>query len=406
MASYRMAAALLAFSSLILFGSTFLLAPTQYSGEPTITAIPFETNGIAGEPFLAKSPEGKIYASWIERRDEQAFMQFSSLSGDGWSAPQEIASGSNWFVNWADVPSITATSGGRMMAHWLERLGEGRYAYGVRYAVSSDEGQTWSGAEWLHGDRSETEHGFVSVEPTPNGYLAVWLDGNGYGTGRQEMAVHSRLVGFDGLLGDEAVVDSRTCDCCPTTLTRLGDGRLLTLYRDRSDEEIRDIMGSFWSNGSWSEPELIHDDGWKIEACPVNGPAVHALDQQFVASWFTVASGAPALHALFSSEDGTEFGKPMRLDLGHPVGRVSTRMMSSTEAAALWIEGSGSETNGLLLRTIATDGSMSDVIQVSPISEGRSSGYPRLESDGSSLIAIWTVSSDPATIKTARIEWK
>ncbi len=371
-----------------------------------VTSIPFPTNGIAGEPFLTKSPEGGVYASWLERQGDTTTFMWSRLEGSAWSSPQTISSGADWFVNWADVPSLTVSGQGRMAAHWLERLGDEKYAYGIRFAVSTDAGQTWSTPEWLHSDRSSTEHGFASIEAIPEGYLAVWLDGNGYATERKEMAIYSRVIRFDGQLEEEQVIDSRTCDCCPTTLNRLEDGRLVTLYRHRSGDEIRDIQASFWEDGTWSKPEVIHEDGWKINACPVNGPSVHAAGNQFVASWFTAASGGPALHALFSDASGSSFGKSTRLDLGHPVGRVSVRMRSETDAAVLWIEGAGSKENGLLLKTMTTGGDVSEAIQVSPISEGRSSGYPRLETDGESLVAIWTVSSDPATIKTARISWK
>ena len=144
---------------------------------PTITPIPFPTTGIAGEPHLTTSPTGTVYSSWIERRDDKAYLMMSSLQGDAWTPASEVASGSNWFVNWADVPSLTVASNGRMMAHWLERLGDGKYAYGVRYSVSANAGKTWATAEWLHADRSESEHGFASVVAHKDGFMAVWLDG-------------------------------------------------------------------------------------------------------------------------------------------------------------------------------------------------------------------------------------
>lgn len=382
------------------------MAPVEVAEKATVTEIPFPTNGIAGEPNLTKSPEGNVYASWLERDGDTTSFFWSSLGNNKWSTPHKIAAGANWFVNWADVPSLTVAGSGRMMAHWLEKLGEDKYAYGVRYVVSGDGGKTWSAPNWLHEDRSPTEHGFASIEATPNGYVAVWLDGNGYATDRKEMAVHSRKIGFNGHLGKETVVDSRTCDCCPTTLTKLADGRMLTLYRDRTGDEIRDIQASFLKGETWSKPVTIYDDEWKINACPVNGPSVHALGNEFAVAWFTAAGGAPRLQGLFSNAAGTRFGDPVALDLGNAVGRVSVRLLGKSKAAALWIEGASSSPNGLVLKSFSANGSVSDAIQVSPISEGRSSGYPRLESDGESLIAMWTVSSTPATIKTARISLK
>ena len=125
-----------------------------------------------------------------------------------------------------------------------------------------------------------------------------------------------------------------------------------------------------------------------------------------MASWFTAAGGEPKINASLSEDGGFAFGDPIRLDLGHPVGRVASRMRSVSEAAVLWIEGSGSTTNGLLLKTISQSGAVSEPIQIAPISEGRSSGYPRMEVDGESLIVMWTAATEPATIQTARVSWK
>ena len=373
---------------------------------PTITAIPFPTSGIAGEPHLTTSPTGTVYSSWIERRDDKAYLMMSSLQGDAWTPASEVASGSNWFVNWADVPSLTVASNGRMMAHWLERLGDGKYAYGVRYSVSANAGKTWATAEWLHADRSESEHGFASVVAHKDGFMAVWLDGKGYAGPEKAMALNSRTIGFDGTMGPEVLLDARTCDCCPTTLTPIGDGRIVALYRGRTPDEVRDIQAVFWQNGTWSEPVTVSEDHWQINACPVNGPSIHANGRRFVASWFTAAGGEPKINASLSEDGGFAFGDPIRLDLGHPVGRVASRMRSVSEAAVLWIEGSGSTTNGLLLKTISQSGAVSEPIQIAPISEGRSSGYPRMEVDGESLIVMWTAATEPATIQTARVSWK
>ncbi|MDG1753564.1 MAG: sialidase family protein [Rhodothermales bacterium] len=382
---------------------------SSFGGTVEVDLIPLQTQGIAGEPHLSGDPDGRVFMSWVERSktdsETEAALRWSELVDGTWTPAQTIAKGADWFVNWADVPSVTAAGSGHMMAHWLQRLGENRYAYGVRYAVSNDEGASWSAPAWLHQDLSPTEHGFVSVVPVPTGYIATWLDGNGYASGTNEMAMHARSIAWDGSLGEESAVDTRTCDCCPTTMTSLEDGTVMAFYRDRSEGEVRDIYTSRFENKTWSEPVPVHNDGWMLQACPVNGPAAHSSDETVAVAWFTAAGGSPAVHVAFSGDQGLTFEAPIQIDSGRPTGRVALRMVSDSEVAVMWIESAGSEEAGLMLKIINRAGKTLHTVKVADTSSARSSGYPRLEKFGDSLIAAWTVPGEPSTLQTAQVSW-
>src|SRR5262249_26990855 len=133
----------------------------------------------SGEPNLAVASDGRVFFSWIESSGQASYLKFSSLSANNqWSAPQTIAQGNNWFVNWADFPSMIALPDGPLAAHWLAKRGAGTYAYNVNFAFSRDGGKTWSKPIVPHRDGSQSEHGFVSLLPAPDGGLgAIWLDG-------------------------------------------------------------------------------------------------------------------------------------------------------------------------------------------------------------------------------------
>ena len=73
------------------------------------------------EPFLFTDKNGLVYLSWIEKIGKNATLKFSFLENEQWSAPAEIATGNNWFVNWADYPVLVADGNGNMMAHYLEK---------------------------------------------------------------------------------------------------------------------------------------------------------------------------------------------------------------------------------------------------------------------------------------------
>jgi len=398
--------------TLILAGCTQAIGGSRTDlvpDDPEVTSIELPTSGIAGEPHLTRDNDGRILASWIEREEGMSRLVFSRLSDRSWTESREISSGDDWFVNWADVPSLAVSDKGVIMAHWLERLGESRYAYGVRFSLSDDAGMTWSDERWLHDDRSPSEHGFVSISPAADGFMASWLDGNRYGQGLNEMSVHARAISDSGELSDEISLDTRTCDCCPVSMSRTGDDEYAVFYRDRSEVEMRDIAVARFSNGSWSKPRAVHEDGWMIEACPVNGPASDTYEGVLGVSWFTLSGGAPTVNTAFSRDGGEKFSDPVQIDLGNPGGRVALRMRSANEMAVVWMEGAardGSESeSGMFLRTVSVSGEVGDPVRLTSSSTSRAAGYPRLERHGKDMLAAWTVPGEPATLGSALISW-
>ena len=155
------------------------------------------------------------------------------------------------------------------------------------------------------------------------------------------MSLRVAHVTKDGELEGERVLDARTCDCCPIAATRTSGGMAIA-YRDRSDGgELRDISLLSWSPEGWSEPALVHEDGWEIAGCPVNGPALDADGEALAISWFTAAGGQPAVWHRGHSRAG--FTEPERVDLGDPTGRVDLVLdgavshVSWVEADRLWV---------------------------------------------------------------------
>ena len=134
-------------------------------------------------PNLTSDGAGRVYLSWVEHTRQGDRFQFARLDGTDWSPVQTIASGDNWFVNWADVSSLAVDEHGPVAAHFLRRSGDDTYAYDA-VLTTPDGDDRWRPAEPLHLDRSLTEHGFVSLVPLADGEIfATWLDGRNFATG-------------------------------------------------------------------------------------------------------------------------------------------------------------------------------------------------------------------------------
>jgi hypothetical protein len=379
-------------------GLLLLLWSLPIPGLAQVRELPSPAGPGSGQPNLAVARDGRVYLSWIERLGEGRFsLRFAVKEGDKWSAPRVIAEGANWFVNWADFPSMVALPDGSLAAHWLVKSGPGTFDYDVTIARSFDGGKTWGKPFVPHRDGVKTEHGFVSMFPAQDGALAaVWLDGremkpgtaDSHDHGHGNMTLRYVKVKRDGTLTDEAALDGRVCECCQTSAAVTDDGPVV-VYRDRSDTELRDISIVRWQKGKWSEPRSVHQDNWQINGCPVNGPAVAAMGRRVAVAWYTGAENTPRVKLAFSADAGATFAAPINIDNGNPVGRVDVLLLDDGSAVVCWLEkvtGGGE----VRMRRVWPDGKRGEAVTVSTSGTARSNGFPQMARAGNALVFAWT----------------
>jgi hypothetical protein len=308
-------------------------------------------------------------------------------------------------VNWADIPTLVVAADGRLLAQWLVLLGEA--GYGSKLSTSADGGSTWTEPVFLHEDRGEAEHGFFRLLPLPTGpTLALWLDGRGYLTGADQTAVMARIIGSDGSLGAEQMPDERSCDCCPLDAAIDATGQVLVVYRDRSPQEIRDVSVSRFDGEGWSEPQRVHEDGWTIAGCPVNGPAIDSAGNTVAIAWFSAPDGAGRVQAKISTDGGANFQGPILLDEGPIAGRVDVLAQEGGGALVVWMGRRGEETV-LLLQQLRADGATGARQVIAPVSGSRKSGFPRLAASADGPMVAWTeVTEDSTRVRTARVRFE
>lgn len=369
-------------------------------------SLPSPAGPGSAEPNLTVSPDGRVYLSWHEPVDSGFALKFSVFEGSKWSKAHTVRTGRDFFVNWADFPSMAALGNGRLAAHWMQRTGGATYAYGVRVVLSNDDGRTWSAPIVPHRDTSPQEHGFVSLWREKDNLGVAWLDGRKYSKGTRsplnEMTVITATIDPAGKTGAEVTLDSRVCDCCQTSAAMTANGPIVT-YRDRSPEEIRDIYFVRRVKGRWTSPVAVHNDGWKINACPVNGPAIDAHGQRVALAWFTAASASPRVKLAFSANGGAKFTPPVRIDDGNPSGRVDVALLPNGDALVSWIERTGGDTAAVRLRRVDRKGKASASMTIAASSAARASGFPRMAIAGEHLMLAWTAPGRPSAIRVARL---
>ena len=370
-----------------------------------------------GEPNLFVTDNEETYLTWVEYlNDSTDALLFSKLENGKWSSPKTIASGSDWFVNWADFPSLVTykDDGKSMAAHWLQKRAEGTYDYDVHISQSLDGGETWNPSFIPHRDSIAAEHGFVSMLPlSPNNIFATWLDGrNTKGEGHEgqshghghhgAMTLRAAVFDKNGNLSEEAELDNRICDCCQTAAVQTDEG-IIVAYRDRSEKEIRDISIVRKINGEWTSPEPISNDNWKIAGCPVNGPSLAAQGNSVALSWFTRSDEKPKVKIAFSSNGGATFGEPIRIDEGDPLGRVDVVMISEGQALVSWLE-QKKESAAVKLVAVNHKGIIGEKFTITESKASRQSGFPRMVKTENQIILAWTHVGEKTNVKTAILD--
>lgn len=350
-------------------------------------------------PQLRSDRDG-VLATWLEPDGDAQRLVWSRWNGNAWTKPQVISAGPSILANWADVPSIARGNDGALVAHWAEKREGGKYAYDAVVARSTD-GVTWKRLGPLHDDTTPTEHGFVSLVEDGASMRAFWLDGRATANGNP-MTLRTAIVGET--VGPSTVVDDRVCDCCSTAVTATKDGGVVVAYRDRSTDEIRDIAIARTDAASWSVANVARDD-WKIEGCPVNGPAIASAGQRVVVAWYTFAGDIHRVRAAISDDAGRTFHPPIEIDAGQDerslLGRVGVVIDVDGTAIVSWLAASAGRAS-LLLRRISGDGRGREVV-IGDTTADRDAGFPRLAREGDALIIMWTETTSPKRLRASRL---
>ncbi len=396
---------------------SFLTACNREPASPrawlgTVTPIAAPAAPGARFPNLASAADGQtVVMSWLEPGADDGFhLRYAEWQRtQNWGTPIEVASGEDWFINWADFPSVVPANGGPWAAHWLQQKPGGVYAYDVMTRLSSDGGRTWSEPYSPHDDHTATEHGFVSIANSGGRPYGVWLDGRkAVGEGHDHAAHdHAVQAGAMTLRGavltpagaiDGSEIDARVCDCCQTDLAVSGDA-LLVVYRNRSEDETRDIQAARRVDGVWTSPVTVHADGWRIDACPVNGPAVAAHGNEVAVAWFT-APDQPRVRLAFSSDGGRSFAPPLEVANGKVVGRVDVVLLQDGRAVVSWLAATA---NGAVIRAQPYDhsGAKGAARDIATSNVARSSGFPQMVKVAGGLLFAWTENGPTPAVRTA-----
>jgi hypothetical protein len=300
----------------------------------------------------------------------------------------------------------------------------------IKTARSRDGGRTFGKPASLQASGAAGDRGWTSVALDRSGRLhAIWLDHRGLAAARAArgaagghkpgaphdgvaMAQGSSLyhASLSGSSATEREITKGVCYCCKTALAAGADGALFAAWRHVYPGSFRDMAFAASRDGgrSFSAPVRISEDGWAIDACPDDGPAM-AVDAGGAVhvAWPTVVGGDDPRGAIFyaSTRDGQHFSKRVQVGtLGGPKPSHPQIVVDGRRRIFVaWDElVNGRQTAAVReLRVDATGAAaFGRVVTLSSTGPGI---YPALAATGVRVIAAWATGGERSTVQVSAV---
>lgn len=322
--------------------------------------------------------DDRLFMTWVEKMDGKYTLRQAEFDDPDFKGMRTITGGDGWMLHWADLPGAAGSVSDLYAWHQLKNPAD---AHASDIRLYRAVGNRWEGPFEVHAPTPVGEHAFVSASALPDGTFGMaWLQPSPAGKGT-ELAFRSYHT---GKATDIVVLDSLVCDCCPTAMAGT-DSTVIVAYRDRSPDNVRDISYQVWDRGVWSGPKPLGAEGWQIDGCPVNGPAVAARGPYAVIVWWTQVNGQGEVRYALSENYGWDFGPAKRLDEANPIGQVGAAMDEEGDALLTWVAPLDKGRNAIYAYNVAQ--ALLDTVAIVPAQQAVGKPVVTANSYGRFLIA-------------------
>jgi hypothetical protein len=300
----------------------------------------------------------------------------------------------------------------------------------IKTARSRNGGKTFDRPVTLQSSGAPGDRGWPALALDRQGTAhAIWLDHRGLAAGRVPGAghtAHATGAAHDGVAmaqksglyyaaatgsaSTERELTKGVCYCCKTALAAGPDGALYAAWRHVYAGNVRDMAFTVSRDGgrSFSPPVRVSEDGWAIDGCPDDGPAI-AVDAGGTVHlvWPNVVGGPNPEGALFyaSTRDGRTFTPRTRIPtLGSP--RASHPQIVLDRAGRIvvaWDEVIKGQRVAAARELEVKQNQPVEFGSVVTLSSGGPGMYPVLAAIGSDVLAVWTTGGEASVIQLRAI---
>jgi hypothetical protein len=249
-------------------------------------------------PFLTKDQQGNIVLSYTRNVNDSVSVFCYAIStdqGKTFSSAVEIPGSTNVDPHGENMPKVVFKPSGEIIALWGSRNPNpvNKYSGLVYFAQSFDNGKTWNQARRLVNDTAGFDQRYFDVAVFPDDEVGiVWLD-NRKSFPKEGSAIYfSRTAGRQGFQSEKRIGES-CCQCCRTDLFVDAAKNIHIVYRGIINDSIRDMvhMVSTDMAATFSPPKRLSQDNWVINGCPHTGPAIAENSEGLHFTWFTMGTG-------------------------------------------------------------------------------------------------------------------
>lgn len=261
----------------------------------------------ARQASLAADTHGRVALTFVTRDTSGAMDLWLSISTDGgvtFGEPQRVNERPGAVSSFAEArPMAAFGEGGRLALVWTEMREASGHGHGMAADVwvrSSGDGGANLGPTSRVNDDADGKpayHGFATLAFAPDGALfAAWMDEreNPPVEGEASSAALYGAVSRDGGQRWEKNrrITDRLCPCCRNAIATAAPGTVAIVYRS-AGHDLRDPALALSTDGgaTFAMDTLLSPDGWKVDACPVAGPALTASADGGMVAWYSEAEG-------------------------------------------------------------------------------------------------------------------
>jgi hypothetical protein len=314
-------------------------------------------------PLLTQMPKGDVMLSWTEK-DAQGVtsfcLAFSKDKGKTFSDKQVIYAGTGVGNSRLMRAKVLVKKDGSLVAVFSDRIdvpaagskpqegrGKGGRSLDIVFCTSKDNGTTWSSPQSVDADPTKgIVKGFFDAVLMSNDEIAVAYLKDVANSMKHEERDLRLVTTKNGVFQPERVIDPVVCDCCNINFLIDAKGVLNIYYRDNNDD-IRDIakMTSTDNGATFSKPQIVHNDGWKIAGCPHNGAVSSTHGKSALVAWYSGSETESGIRLV------TQEGKKLFV-LNDQSVKNPCLMGGQNQSVMLWEQNGGNDKTQLVFRKI------------------------------------------------------
>jgi hypothetical protein len=348
-------------------------------------------------------------------------------------------------VNGEQAPRVVLTRGRRtspgIVVVWLAA---GKPAGTTLMTARSDDGgKTFGKATLVPGSDAAGSRGWQSAAADPEGVVhALWLDHRGLAAPapagaappspapagaaadqthaghmaapaatKDPVAMAQKSALYTSVVGDDMsahAITNGVCYCCKTAIVAGANGKVFAAWRQVYPGSVRDIAASISNDGgrTFSPPVKVSDDGWVLNGCPDDGPAM-AIDGKgrLHIVWPTLVagpSGAPALGLFYaSSADGRTFSARQRVPTEGMPHHPQIAVAADGTVTVAWDETGGGSKQVVFARGVSDAAGQLQLTRV-PAAAPIPGTYPVVVATPEGMLGAWTTGTGPSSAITVQ----